>query len=188
MVSIVDSSVFSFMSLKNFTETFLLQIQPGWLVLDLGAGDGHFTRMFADQNARVIAVDPKFSGIENKNITIFRMRLEDFIKQNSTTKYDAVFMRNVLQFLDRNWVMKTLIPWLDENVMSQGVVGIETFYQNPIPSFDQSVSSLFTVRELLENFQGWQTLLKDQHEHFSPDLQGNKREFFTSDLIVKKLK
>lgn len=176
------------MSIQIFTETFLSQIQSGWKVLDFGAGDGHFSRMFAEKNARVFAVDPKFSGKENKNITILKINLEDFIKQNKETKYDAVFIRNVLHFLDKNWVMKTLVPWLGENVAPQGVVGIETFYQNPIPSFVKPVSSLYSAPELQGYFQSWQTLLIKQYEHFSPDLQGNKRQFFTSDLIVKKLK
>lgn len=171
---------------RNFVKTFLSQIRPDWRVLDLGAGDGRFSQMFVDRGAKVTAVDPKFSGEELSGISIERIKIEDFIEQKSNIKYNAIFLRNILQFLDKNWVIEKLVPWLNENLLPEGVVGIETFYQNPIPAFDKPVSSLYAAQELSGYFKSWQIILIKQYEHFSPDLRGNKRHFFTSDLIVKK--
>ena len=171
---------------EEFTSEFISLIRPGSRILDMGAGIGTFSQMFADKGALVTAVDIKIREGLDENIASKKLKVEEFVMHNSNDIYDVAFMRNILQFLDKEWVFEILFPWLDEHLTRGGVVGIETFYKEPMPPFDHALRSLYTIRELAEHFLLWQELYSEQYEEYGPDMSGNFRQFFLSDLIVRK--
>ncbi len=176
------------MSNQDFTKRFLDYIKPGQHVLDLGAGEWKFAQMFVERGARVTAVDTRPSLLRNAMITRVTMNIEDFCSATHPDKYDLVFARNVLQFLDKYWVFETLLPWIEEHLAGQGIIGIETFYQDPEPPFDHSMRSLYALKELTTHFLLWAELYAKEYDHRGFDMSGQTRKFFVSDLIVKKQK
>lgn len=171
---------------KQFTKQFLSHIQAGWRVLDVGAGDGYFSRLFVERGAIVTAIEPNLVIDGNESIKVVKTSIENFVKDNQGGDYEAIFLRNVIQFLDKDWVINTFLPWTDERLAPNGVIGIETFFKEPLPPFEHPTVSLFGLEELLDGFSGWQTLLKGSYEHSDFDMKGTRRLFFTTDLIVQK--
>lgn len=171
----------------NFLEIILNNIRSDITVLDLGSGDGAFARMFAERGAIVTAVDTMFCPPNEESITFQKASVEEFVGRNEASQYDLVFMRNILQFLDKNWVFEELFPWLEGRIKNNGVVGIETFYQDPKPPFDHSVRSLYTPTELTQHFVSWQELYAKEYDQDNLDMRGMLRHFYVSDLIVKKI-
>ncbi len=171
---------------QNFTRTFLGSLAPGHRVLDLGAGEGDFARMFCERGAKVTAVDHTIPQSKDGAIECVRIRVEEFIEGKDRGSYDAVFMRNILQFLQKHWVFATLFPWLGGHLKQGGIIGIETFSRDPEPPFNHPMRSLYTAKELLEHFLLWQDLCVQEYEHDGPDMRGTLRHFFITDLIVRK--
>lgn len=83
-------------------------------------------------------------------------------------------------------MFEILFPWLEEHVKNNGIVGIETFYQDPKPPFDHAMRSLYTIKELTQHFVSWQELYAKEFDQDNLDLRGTLRHFYYSDLIVKK--
>lgn len=174
------------MSTHNFLDIITEHIQQGNTILDLGSGDGTFARKFAEHGAIVIAIDAKYCPPNEDSITFQKESVEDFVAKKEVQQYDLVFMRNIVQFLEKNWVFETLFPWLDEHVKVHGIVGIETFYHDPKPPFDHPMRSLYTTKELTQYFVTWQELYAKEYDEDNLDLRGALRHFYISDLIVKK--
>ncbi len=175
------------MSNLDFTNTFLDYLKPGHHVLDLGAGEGKFAQMFVERGASVTAVDIKLPALPDTSITTKRMRIEEFVGTSGVDHYNLIFTRNILQFLDKSWVFETLWPWMDEHVTEQGIIGIETFYQDPKPPFGHPVRSLYTLKELTAYFMTWTELYAREYSHLGLDMNGQTRKFFVSGLITKKV-
>lgn len=173
------------MNPQEFTSTVLSRIQSGDVVLDLGAGQGRFARMFVEHGARVTAVDPQLPADLDAGITVQRMTVEAFCTISSPTAYTCIFARNVIQFLDKAWVGEVLFPWMMAHLMPGGMIAISTFYHNPDPPFERLMPSLYTLDELLVAFPRWSELLSRQYQHRGPDMSGQLRTFFTTDLIVQ---
>lgn len=171
---------------QGFLSMILQYIHPGTTVLDLGSGEGDFARRFAERGAIITAVDANYCPPNEESIMFQKAGVEDFIAKNGTQQYDIMFMRNILQFLDKSWVFEILFPWLDEHVKNNGIVGIETFYQDPKPPFDHSMRSLYTIKELTQHLVSWQELYVKEYDQDNLDLRGMLRHFYVSDLIVKK--
>jgi cyclopropane fatty-acyl-phospholipid synthase-like methyltransferase len=171
---------------KEFTKQFLFQIQPGWKIIDVGAGNGHFSRLFVERGAIVTAIEPSSKIAEEESIQVIRTNVEDFIRTD-VGKYDAVFIRNVIQFLSKDWVYRALFPWIDTHLVVNGLIGVETFFKEPSPPFENSIKSLYGLKELADEFPGWQILLKDEYEHYDSDMRGKKRLFYATDLIMRKV-
>lgn len=172
---------------RDFNEIFLSYLKTGHKVLDLGAGAGDFSQAFADKGASVTAVDPRLREDLGESVIRKKMKVEEFIAQAQKDLYDLVFMRNILQFLDKQWVFDILLPWLQEHVNRDGVIGIETFYQEPEPAFDHPMDSLYSAQELIEHFLAWQEIYLEQYGHIGHDMKGRLRHFFIVDLIVQKV-
>lgn len=171
---------------SKFVNIFIENIEPGHKVLDLGAGSGEYSQMFAEKGAQVTAVDSKLPDFLDNSIISHKMSIEDFISEDDS-QYDLVFMRNLIQFLDKQWVFESLFPWIEKHLNKDGIIGIATFYKDPVPPFDHSMRSLYTLDELSQHFLKWQEIFKEQREHDGPDLSGKTRHFFINDLIVKKI-
>ena len=85
-------------------------------------------------------------------------------------------------------MFETLFPWIDEHIVQQGIVAIETFYQNPNPPFKRPVNSLYTLKELNSYFMAWKELYAKEYDHHGLDMNGQTRKFFINDLIIQKNK
>jgi 2-polyprenyl-3-methyl-5-hydroxy-6-metoxy-1,4-benzoquinol methylase len=181
-----------FMEIHNFTNTFLDCIKPGNKVLDIGAGDGKFAQMFLDRGAIVTAADTKPPTFQDPALIVKKMKIEDFCANEDGEQYDLVFARNVIQFLDKSWVCETLFPWLDKHLAKDGIVAIETFYQDPEPAFTRRMPSLWTLAELT-SFLMTETglyakeIYAKQFDHIGFDMNGLMRKFFVTSLITQKM-
>ena len=115
------------------------------------------------------------------------MKVEAFIAHENDERYDLIFLRNILQFLDKQWVFDVLFPWFQGHLNTGGIIGIETFYQEPEPPFGHPMRSLYSAQELSGHFLSWQEIYLEQYDHSGPDLSGITRHFYTSDILVKKI-
>jgi 2-polyprenyl-3-methyl-5-hydroxy-6-metoxy-1,4-benzoquinol methylase len=174
------------MSNNDFIKTFIDHIQPGQYVLDLGAGDGMFARMFVERGAKVTAVDTRPMKLNDTMIVTKQMTIENFCATENVEKYDLMFARNAIQFLDKNLVFETLLPWMEEHISSNGIIAFETFYRDPEPPFDHPMRSLYTLKELTGHFMLWNELFAREYDHVGLDMSGNTRKFFAASLIVQK--
>lgn len=175
------------MNIRDFTNTFIDCIKPGCRVLDLGAGEGKFTQMFLERGAIVTAVDTQPPAFQDAKLTVKKMKIEDFCASKGNEHYDLAFARNVIQFLDKSWVYETLFPWIDKHLVKGGIVAIETFYQDPEPPFDHSMTSLYTLKELTSYFVTWKEIYAEEYSHLDFDMSGQTRKFFISSLIVQRI-
>lgn len=171
---------------KEFIKTVLDCIKPGHHVLDLGTGDGRFARLFAERGAHVTAVDPEAPTTAEPLIDFKKMPVEEFMSHADTTPYDMVFMRNFIQFLDKQWCFDILFPWVGTRLRGGGILAIHTFYRDPEPPFDHPMRSLYPINELKEHFVLWPEVLAEEYCERGLDMAGQERTFFVSDLIVQK--
>ena len=174
----------STMTDKDFTKNFLSYVKKGDTILDVGAGMGIYSQMFVDKGALVTAVDIKVPEDLGGSIVCKKMSVEEYVAREQGVRFDMVFMRNILQFLDKQWTFETLFPWLEEHLNKNGMIGIETFYREPEPAFP--IRSVYTTHELVEQFVTWQDLYLEQYEYTAPDMRGISRRFFISDVIVRR--
>lgn len=174
------------MSDQNFINAILDDIRPAQLVLDLGAGDGRFAEMFAERDAHVTAVDLHPPELQNPKITSTQTKIEDFCTEKNSQRYDLIFARNSIQFLDKPWVLEELFPWMEEHASRHGVIAIETFYQNPEPPFLRPLRSLYTLEELQRYFFSWGEIYARQYRYAGLDLEGQHRTFFVSSMIIQR--
>ncbi|MFA6304370.1 MAG: class I SAM-dependent methyltransferase [Patescibacteria group bacterium] len=158
-------------------------------ILDLGAGVGKQAEKFLATGASVTAVDKKKPKKQNQKIIWKKSRMEEFIfSSDFTDVYDVIFMQNIIQFLDKKWTLATLMPVLQRHLSKNGIIAIRTFYKNPIPPFNRAPLSLYKINTLLFLFKGWKVLFARQFKYDGPGLDGIKRRFYLSDLIVKNQK
>lgn len=173
------------MNMKNFTDHVLDAIHPGDSVLDIGGGDGKFAKMFIECGAHVTIVDPKAIASTAEQSFVETKTIEAYCREVHSEKYDAMFLRNVIQFLDRTWVYESLIPWMKEHLAEHGIIAVKTFYQNPEPPFARPVASVYSLTELQQQFPTWTELVGRQYAHQGSDMHGQMRKFFTVDVIVR---
>lgn len=164
-------------------------LKPNDEVLDLGAGLGKQAKFFAENGCKVTAVDAN-SKVEFKDLSIdwHLATIEDFISQSEyqNEKWSLIFSQNLLQFLEKDFVLNNLVPWIENHLVLGGLVAIRTFYQNPEPPFPKPLVSLYQLNELMEMFSGWQVILGKQFDQIGPSLDGSTRRFFCIDFIIKK--
>lgn len=174
------------MDTQNFAEAFVSIIKPNDHILDIGGGQGDFAQKFIERGAHVTIVDPKTTLVSSDQITVYKMTIEAFCAEPHPEMYTAIFARNVIQFLDRAFVFEILLPWMKEHLDNHGLIAIKTFYQNPEPPFDRPVTSLYELTELSAHFIAWPELLTQQYRHRGLDMSGQARQFYTTDIIVRK--
>ncbi len=171
----------------TFSATALKYIQPGFKVLDLGAGDGWFSRECIARQALVTAVDVQPPAEQHPDIDWQTMKVEDYVDRlPSTEMFDVIFSRNLIQFLDSVWVEEIFFPTLIQHLKTHGVLAIETFYCDPEPPFEARVSSLFTLDDLKSMMPLLPIVHERQYSETSPDMRGVIRKFFVSEIIVQK--
>ena len=88
--------------------------------------------------------------------------------------------------------LRNAFPWIDKHLAKGGIIGIETFYQEPEPAFVHPIPSLWTLNELT-SFLMTETklyakeLYARQYENIGFDMNGQTRKFFISSLIAQKI-
>lgn len=170
-----------------FTNTFLGLIEPGTKLLDLGAGSGKYSNMAVKQGAIVTAVDHKAPKELGPGVTWHTAEIQDWIDGISdTSQFDVVLMRNVLQFLERSYVERALIPKLKEITAPGGHLAIETFWREPDPAFKRPFTSLWSLNDLKALVDGWEIILENEFSEDRTALVGSKHEFGITDLVLRK--
>lgn len=167
-------------------ELFTNSLPPHSTVVDLGAGEGKYAQILSSNGHQVIAVDknpqPLVEGIEQIHSSV-----EDWITNLSPdSRADGFLLKNVIQFIDKDFVFDTLIPKLIHHLNPNGIIGIETFTQPPIPPFEITHRSHYDITELRPLFQGWEMLMSDNIENDGKDMNGNIRHFFITRLVARK--
>lgn len=160
-------------------------LRPNDSVLDLGAGMGVQAEKFIHLGMKVEAVDKIKPNDFNSGIIWYQEKIEDFLIKLDN-KFNLIFCRNLIQFLDSNWVFNELIPRIKSAVEDNGLIYLRTFYKNPMPNFKDGVLSLYKLSELTKQFENFDVIFSKEYKKYGKDLKGSFRKFFLVDLLVKK--
>ena len=134
----------------------------------------------------VVAVDRKEPAQGAEGIDFIVSDIASWLPKLSDQEiFDGIFIKNILQFFEKAWVIHTLIPTLRQHIASGGVIAIETFRAAPRPPFDRSHSSYYTAKELYDLFYGCGMLLSEETTEQGTDMEGGARIFAITRLIVK---
>ena len=161
-------------------------LQPKSLVVDLGAGDGRWSRVLQAAGHKVIAVDKQTKPtdvIVDWQVSSAQNWVTD-LKNNF--RADGWLIKNLLQFIEKDYVLQELLPKIANHTPAEGVVAIETFYQPPNPPFAKPHKYYYSLSDLEAIFGGWKLILAEEVVELGPDLSGHPREFCLTRLVVKK--
>lgn len=173
--------------MTDFLPTFFAQIKPGMTALDIGAGPGHQSIRMAELGARVFAVDRSFEPVTHEGIVWRKMTIEDWLAgPGSKMSYDAVLARNVIPFIEKEYVRGTLVPTIAASMPSSGVFAVSAFFKDPEPPFPRPLLSLWTLDELKALFPGWAIVHEWTGSFDGPDMQKAMHRFHSCELIAKK--
>ncbi len=173
---------------SQFTETFLNNIPGEGTIFDLGAGDLRWTKIIAEKHSgqKIIAVDKKIPGDVPSDISF----IEDDIREAQLEKAGAFFLRNVIQFIPKSEAVELLekISSLTEN---GGIVGVETFFRDPVPSFGKP-TTCYEIDDFRSFFDPenpeapFRLIYSNKESKLTKGLDGTEREFFTIQIVLKK--
>ena len=167
--------------------SFLQLLPQSGLVVDLGAGEGKYAKILAEAGHRVIAVDKKPpqdmpTGVEYETATI-----QDWeANLPADFRADGYLLKNIVQFLPRDWIAGTLLPFLKDRTSSHGVIAIETFTKAPNPPFDKPHTSYYNLADLMSVFRDWKIELAEEVQEQARDMAGTPRQFHVTRLIAAK--
>lgn len=117
------------------------------------------------------------------------MPIENWLKTlKPEDKFDAILGKNILQFFKADFVIKKLLPKLSAHLNPGGIIALETFYRAPEPPFSRPHHSYWTAKDLLEFFSKWTIIFRESVRESGRDMNGKKRIFFLTRLILKKSK
>ena len=170
----------------TFSQKFFDLIHAGDTVLDLGAGVGKYAQYMAEHGAHVIAVDQRTDVPTIAGVTRVTENIPVWIAASADETYDAILMKNIVQFFSRDYLTQTLFPAIASRVRNGGVVGIQTFFAAPEPPFSKPLTFWTTV-ELQHAFMGWEVLYSNTFSENRKALSGGDHLFHMTDLIVKKI-
>ncbi len=171
----------------TFAETTLHYVQPGSRVLDLGAGNGWFARQAVERGAVVTAVDLKDAPQELSGLRWIKQDVVSFVANWPTQEsYDIIFSRNLIQFLSGEWVKKSFFPTALQHLDPHGIFALQTFFQDPEPSFERPLISRYTAEALQENLSSLKITHLRQFNENAPDMKGIPRTFFITNCIAQK--
>jgi hypothetical protein len=147
---------------------FFRTIRPFNHVLDLGAGDGRFARIFRRCGAITHAVDKHPGAVPPEKHPWVLGRIEwlqgkleaettlSVIRQ--TGPFHVVFMSNILHFLERRWVQATLMPTIIPLLTAGGTIAIQTVSRAPERPLEDPIVSLWSIEDLCDCLQGLKIL------------------------------
>lgn len=170
-----------------FTRKFLSCVQAQSAILDLGAGPGRHSALFVGAGHRVTAVDRQPAPEGLAGVKWIAEDIREWVERDDETQIlDAVFCRNVIQFLDAEFVVEKLLPRLAEMLRPGGVIAIQTFYQAPEPPFAAPFAAYWRTADLLGCLAGWTVCHVAEHPAVTPDMRGQVRKFFLTEVIARK--
>lgn len=170
-----------------FQDLFLESIPEGGLAVDLGSGIGKYATQMAEQGHHVIAVDQKPYPVEYPNVEFVTSTVQDWLHSlPENFQASAYLVRNLIQFMDKDYVLHTLFPQIAKYLVSGGIIGIVTFTKQPEPAFDPPHKDDYNAAEILAVFDGWDVVLAEEVEEDKPDMGGTQRHFYITRLIIRK--
>lgn len=171
-----------------FFDQFMGQLPPESLVVDLGAGEGKYSQALAAAGHQVIAVDKKAPELSNLGTVEYHTMTVDMWLDGLAADFTAggYLLKNILQFLPKDWVLDHLLPTLMQHTQKGGVIAIETFTQAPNPPFEHTHRSYYSISELRTVFADWEILLAEESENDGPDMHGTQRHFYMTSIIARK--
>lgn len=156
----------------------LLRMHPNAKTfLDLGCGPGRVSRYAAFRGLNVLAIDrwrmvpERIRGMER--VRYLQKDLHNWSPEEET--WDIMVLLNVIQFLDRDYVLETFLPRLVTRLNPAGLIEIETFSPGAGESFN--ALSRYIPDEIVKSLKGLSILEQRMFEHDGPDMHGIKRHF-----------
>ena len=171
----------------TFSDRVIEYFKPGHKVLDLGAGNGWFARKAVERGAIVTAVDLKDAPQELSGIRWIKQDVVSFVANWPTQEsYDIIFSRNLIQFLSGEWVKKSFFPNVLEHLSKNGMLALQTFFQDPEPSFERPLISRYAAEVLQENLSSLKIIHIRQFKENALDMKGTPRTFYITNCIAQK--
>lgn len=165
----------------------LLKMHPSAKTfLDLGCGPGSISRYAASRGLSVLAIDrwrvvpERIRGMEG--VRYLQKDLHHWSPEEET--WDIIVLLNVIQFLDRGYVLETLLPRLVKHLKPAGLIEIETFAPGSMESFN--VPSRYVSDEIVRSLTGLAILEQRMFEYDGPDMHGTKRHFHLTWVRAKR--
>lgn len=126
-------------------------------VLDVGAGDGRYSRYMSARGCVVTAIEP-FRELrwDGRLAASHRCSFEDWYAHigRGREQFDGVLAMNMLQFLSRRDALAKVLPMMMSIIAPGGVLALETFFGEPVPMFEDGFhDGIFSQRELLTAFE-----------------------------------
>ena len=173
--------------MDTLLDRFVSLLSPASHVLDLGAGKGVEASHLASLGFRVDAVDRQNFDVLDTRVNWHVKAIEAFMsEQENTSVYDGILLQNIIQMLDKEWVLNTALPQLVSLLRPNGVMVIETFWKEPEPRFRKEMR-LYTVEELCDALSGCEILFSEQTTERKNDLEGESHVFGIIRMLLRSL-
>lgn len=173
--------------MSPFTQHLLDHVLPGMRVLDIGAGEGVHAKYFVEKGASVLGIDRSAPNPKINGVSWMTADASDFPWSKSGV-FNIIVLRNLIQFLPKDFVLNQLLPELKTHLAPEGFLGIVTFTAAPIPPFEGSNHSYYSVKELKESLQDMRVIYETESVGDKNDRNGTQREFHLSEIIVQNLR
>lgn len=180
----------------TFSSMVWRELCPQDEVVDLGAGNDCSPRsplaFLAERTKCVTAVDIEPCPEKPpRNVDWWHGRIEDWHEERkffALPTVNAFIARNSLQFLEKKWVLNTLLPDLAAMLEPGGIVAIATFYAQPDPPVTPPYLSLYHLSELRSRFpEDWKVRHGVEEVLNGRGYYNNvNRDWFTTQLVIKR--
>jgi trans-aconitate methyltransferase len=155
--------------------------------LDLGAGKCKDAISFVKRGASVIAVDQKSpeEKIQGKIIFIQQAVQEYISGLENEERFDLIYARNLLQFLDKAYVLEIMLPKLVRCLNRNGTIAIQTFLRESEPSFNYD-HRYYEVSEITKSLPEMSVIKAAEYKIYGPGMDDVYRNFNLTDVIAKR--
>lgn len=149
------------------------------LVLDLWCGSWSYSILAASYDCDVVAVDnesmKKFSASpylnDHPRIKFLSCSIEN-IENYINHQYNYIIIKNVIMFLDKNFVIDVLIPWLINSLSTWWYIYLtyfdsEDFIQNNSKNIKSiySISDFEHIYSMQLEYHSHQILVQNENQH-----------------------
>lgn len=169
----------------SFLERWIVDIQAGDRILDLGSGDFYFAKQFISLLARVDCVDNQVTEGVPEGARYFQLDVRRVCEFNSLIdirSYKRFFVRNLLQFIERQSA-EDLLSCICKHAVPGSHIYIESFFSDPNPSFEVPYHSYWTSRDLRNLLNSRRCRISTAEQTtLGRDEAGKLRTFFSSML------